>query len=203
MTWPSCATRRTIAPMAEPGHGQSLAGAVVRTASPGDAAAIARVHVDTWRSTYAGLLPDTYLVKMSLTRRAAYWSEVLRRRSSSETVLVASLQTVGVVGFLSFGLTRNGGWPKPVRRYGEIYTLYVETDYQGSGLGRLLLEDGLRRVRDSGRPGTSVWVLDGNPSRFFYSALGARQVTERVVRFAGVAVRELGFAWKWGRHETP
>ena len=52
---------------------QPWASAVLRPARPGDAAAIARVHVDTWRSTYAGLLPDRYLVTMSMTRRAAHW----------------------------------------------------------------------------------------------------------------------------------
>ena len=33
----------------------------IRPAEIDDAAAIARVHVDTWRSTYAGIIPQHYL----------------------------------------------------------------------------------------------------------------------------------------------
>ena len=44
---------------------------------PGDARGIARVHVETWRSAYAGILPDRVIVQMSVDDKAAAW-----RRSS-------------------------------------------------------------------------------------------------------------------------
>ena len=34
------------------------AAITLRPARPGDAAAIAKVHVETWRATYAGIVPD-------------------------------------------------------------------------------------------------------------------------------------------------
>ncbi len=36
----------------------------IRRASPRDSSAIGRVHVETWQSTYAGLLPDTLLASI-------------------------------------------------------------------------------------------------------------------------------------------
>ena len=42
------------------------------------AAAIGRVHGETWQATYAGLLPDAMLVAMSDVRQSAWWSQVLR-----------------------------------------------------------------------------------------------------------------------------
>ena len=42
-----------------------MTGVAIRRAQAGDAEAIARIHVETWRATYAGLLPDRYLVGMS------------------------------------------------------------------------------------------------------------------------------------------
>ena len=42
-----------------------------------DAAAIGRVHVETWQSAYAGLLPDTLLAAMSDVRQSAWWSRAL------------------------------------------------------------------------------------------------------------------------------
>ncbi|MBV9785789.1 MAG: GNAT family N-acetyltransferase, partial [Acidisphaera sp.] len=37
----------------------------IRRARPADAAAIAAVHVAAWRSAYPGILPDTYLARLS------------------------------------------------------------------------------------------------------------------------------------------
>ena len=35
----------------------------LRAASPGDAAAIAQVHVAAWHAAYRGLIPDSYLAE--------------------------------------------------------------------------------------------------------------------------------------------
>ena len=40
----------------------------VREALSADAEEIARVHVDTWRDTYAGIRPDHVLLRMSTDR---------------------------------------------------------------------------------------------------------------------------------------
>ena len=50
---------------------------LIREASPRDAAAIARVHVDSWRTTYAGIVPADYLANLSYTRREQFWCDIL------------------------------------------------------------------------------------------------------------------------------
>jgi hypothetical protein len=42
----------------------------VRRAVSGDAASIARVHVESWRSTYAGIVPEAYLRSLDVDLRA-------------------------------------------------------------------------------------------------------------------------------------
>jgi hypothetical protein len=37
----------------------------IRPATPADSSAIARVHIDCWRTTYAGLVPAEYLARLS------------------------------------------------------------------------------------------------------------------------------------------
>ena len=37
----------------------------IRVANVPDAAAIAKVHVDSWRTTYTGIVPDEYLAQLS------------------------------------------------------------------------------------------------------------------------------------------
>ena len=183
--------------MPEPVAPEPLAGLVLRRGRGEDAATLAHVHVESWRTAYAGLLPDKYLVQMSAARWAAFWSEVLTRRSGVEPVFVADIEQFGVVGFCSCGRVRQRDWPRRLRRGGEVYTLYVAPDHQGQGYGRALLQSALKHLRDAGAPGAVVWVLLGNPARFFYEALGARHVVSRATRFAGQPVQELGYAWEW------
>ena len=68
-------------------------------------------------------------------------------------------------------------------------------DWQGRGIGRLLLEALFARLHGGGLNQAVIWVLDGNPARFFYEALGGRRIAERKERFAGVELAEAGYAW--------
>ena len=50
----------------------------VRTPEPTDAAAMARVHVDTWSETYRGIMPDELLDDPDLIdRRQRMWAQIL------------------------------------------------------------------------------------------------------------------------------
>ena len=48
----------------------------IREASPTDATAIARVHVDSWRTTYAGIVPADYLANLSYVQREQFWCDI-------------------------------------------------------------------------------------------------------------------------------
>lgn len=168
----------------------------LRPARPGDASAIARVHVETWRATYAGIVPDAYLVSMTESKQALQWNHSIRRAVAPEAVLMAeSAELPGgrIVGFGSCGPARGqfGNGPGS----GEVFTLYVALDWQGQGIGRLLLGELFERLHGGGLGEAVLWVLKDNPARFFYEALGGRRIAERQQRFAGVELAEAGYAW--------
>jgi hypothetical protein len=52
----------------------------IRAAEPGDAAGIARVHVNSWRTTYPSILPAAVLASLSYQRRETAWVEILARQ---------------------------------------------------------------------------------------------------------------------------
>ncbi len=163
-----------------------------RPAAPGDAWGIARVHVETWRDTYAGLVPEAYLLRMTEAGQAALWATALCGARPAETVLVAEIAgTRGprIVGFGTCGRARAG----PAK--GEIFTLYVCGEWQNHGIGRRLLT-GLFEVLVSQKTGAAViWVLSGNPARFFYEAMGGVRKAERKERFAGATLEETAYVW--------
>ena len=167
---------------------------IVRAGGAADAAGIARVHVETWRAAYAGMLPDDYLIGLSATRRAAHWANVLTGRTP-ERVFVAE-EDGAVVGFASCGPARRCAALKTRKSDGEVYTLYVLHDYQGIGLGRQLLASAFERLAENGCGAAVVWVLQSNPSRFFYEAMGGVALGEREEKFAGAMVTEVAYGWE-------
>lgn len=164
----------------------------VRRARADDAAAIARVHVDSWRSTYAGLLPEDMLVRLSSAEHEArWWRHVLGRFRRRHYVYVAEDREAGIVGFVSGGRSRD----RELDYAAEVYALYVLDEFQGVGIGRALFLRLVDRLHRECGPGLSVWVLSANPSRYFYEALGGRRIAKRYERMGGVEVEATAYGW--------
>ncbi len=168
-----------------------MTGPKIRAARPADAAAIARVHVETWRAAYAGLVPDAYLVGMSVQGQTFVWKKLIARQKRREQVLVAEPEKGVIAGFGSFGPARGGA----AGLEGEVYTLYVAGDWQGRGIGRRLLTALFQDLAGQGVAGAYLWVLSSNPSRFFYERMGGRRAAERQETFAGTLLDETAYAW--------
>ncbi|SJZ61226.1 FR47-like protein [Enhydrobacter aerosaccus] len=170
----------------------------IRRAIRGDAAAIGRVHVETWQSAYAGLLPDMMLAGMSDVRQSALWARALSDPQETRGVFVADDEEMGVVGFGSCGPVRDmpEGLDGTETRVGEVYLLYVEPDFQNQGLGRRLLDAMFRQLQADGYDTVILWMLAENPTRFFYEGLGGALVGQRTDTFAGTDVDEVAYAWR-------
>ena len=66
----------------------------IRVANVPDAAAIAKVHVDSWRTTYTGIVPDEYLAQLSYEKQGQGWRDILSTHGTEEFVYVAELKLV-------------------------------------------------------------------------------------------------------------
>ena len=165
---------------------------VIRRAKPEDAAAIARVHVESWRSTYAGLLPERLLLKLSNAQHESrWWRHVLGHFRRSHFVYVAEDPRDGVVGFISGGAARD----RELDYDGEVYALYLLDEYHDAGIGAALFQRlSARMLRECG-PGMVVWVLSANPSRYFYERLGGKRIATRRDRMGGAEVEETAYGW--------
>ncbi len=168
--------------------------ATIRPAKTSDAKAIARIHVETWQNTYAGVLPDAYLTGLTPSERLGMWQSILARHDHGLTMVVEDGES-GVIGFGNAGPVRREGLPEDSVWSGEIYTLYLLPDWHGQGIGRDLLHSLFNRLKRLRRDQVILWVLEANPTRFFYEAMGGRLVARRRERFAGVMLDELAYGW--------
>ncbi len=164
----------------------------IRTAAAGDAAAIAKAHVDSWRTTYAGIMPDDYLARLSYDGRERVWRKILAEPARREFVYVAEDETREVVGFTSGGPERSGD---PAHR-GELYAVYLLENFQRRGIGRRLILSVAERLLQAGLDSMLAWVLAKNPSRGFYAALGGEVVSEKPTEVGGAKLMEVAYGWK-------
>ena len=172
-----------------------IASVAIRPAVAADAAAIGRIYVETWRTTYAGMLPDRVLVGMSEERQRMRWAQWFQR-PGAEFALVAHDRGAGSIGFVSCGPARARPLaPAGVKGAGEVFTLYVLPDFQGRGVGRRLLGGAFQGLADRRFGSAVVWVLAANPARFFYEALGGRRFAEQEERLWGTKLPEYAYLW--------
>lgn len=132
----------------------------VRRAVPGDAAGIARVHIQAWRESYAHLLPAASLAGLEQGPREERWRNILAAAASEVWVACAKQE---IVGWASAGAGRDDGGPRPR----ELQGIYVLASHYGSGAGQLLLDAAV------GSGGAYLWIAENNPRAFaFYTRNG-------------------------------
>jgi ribosomal protein S18 acetylase RimI-like enzyme len=107
---------------------------IVRPGEREDAARIALVHVESWKSTYRGIVPESYLADLDAESRAAMWKEQLA--SDEASILVAEDES-GIVGFAASGRLRES-----VAGYGdsydaELYAIYLLRPCQRQGVSHI------------------------------------------------------------------
>ena len=172
------------------GRSRNKAGVRVRAAWARDARGIARAHVDSWRDTYAGIIPAAYLASLSYEKQTREWQGHLARPGNA--TLVAESELHGVVGFANGGPERTG---HSSRFFSEVYVLYLLRAYQRQGIGRDLMMAFAAEIMKIGLRSMLVWVLAENPSRAFYEALGGELVGEKPVGVGGARLTEVAYGW--------
>lgn len=154
-----------------------------------DTGAISRVYIDTWRSTYAGILPDHVLVGMKIDSCSNSFARAIKTRN--ELVMVADHPDQGIVAMGSAGRNRYSRETYA----GEVYTLYVHPDSQNEGIGEILMAHLFRELTKSGINSAVIWVLAANPSRFFYERMGGERAGMREETLWGSKLQELAYGW--------
>ncbi|MFD1888097.1 GNAT family N-acetyltransferase [Paenibacillus wenxiniae] len=167
---------------------------IIRQARSGDEAGIAIVHVQSWQTTYAGLLDMAYLQQLSVPQRQQAWQEQLKRIDEQYQLLVLEDERGVITGFISGGRSR-----EPVisngQREGEIYALYLLSSVQGKGGGGQLLSRMLQWMQQQQYDHAIVWVLRDNPTVRFYEHYGAVPYREQTIKIGGRLYREIALRW--------
>jgi ribosomal protein S18 acetylase RimI-like enzyme len=140
----------------------------VRAAAPVDAARIALVHVESWRAWYRGLVPQPILDRLSVERRATFWTDRLAEPGETRT-WVASREN-RIVGFAGTALPSDPAMPPGTA---ELEMIYLLPDMAGRGVGRRLMALAVGDLVERGFELAILWVFTANDrARRFYERGG-------------------------------
>ena len=168
-----------------------MADVSVRAARAGDADEIGRIQVQTWRTGYGAILPDSVLESLTPELAAAAWRDaVLEPPTPRHHVLVAQEQ-IWTVGFAGFGPAADmvtgeppTGDADPAEDTApaedavpegtiEISPLLVEPRWGRRGHGSRLLAAVVDHARADGMQRAIVWIPEADTaSREFYLSAG-------------------------------
>ncbi|OBZ96893.1 acetyltransferase [Pararhizobium polonicum] len=163
----------------------------IRPGTGDDLLMIAGVLVDTWRSTFRGLLADAFLDGMSREEQAVRHARRMGQAGVSYLVAVEPLAG-DIIGFANFGPAR-GAAPAHVH---ELYALYVRADYQGLGIGSALVRLTAKHCAGQGATSLFAWVLAGNPNRQFYERMGAKAAETSRIGLGDQSYEQVAYLWE-------
>ncbi len=156
----------------------------VRTAVASDIPGVSSVAAESWRSTYAGLIPDSAIEQFL---SGAYSGEQLLRTIERFGAGFAIASNNGEnIGYAIAGRNRENR--------GELVALYVRPSWHRRGIGSRLWTACAEHLVQIGCSTMELWVLAGNDNAIsFYESRGAQLLNEREFPIGDIRVRELGY----------
>jgi GNAT superfamily N-acetyltransferase len=161
----------------------------VRQAELEDAATIARVHVESWRSTYAGIVSEDVLSSLDIEARIENWKEWLLR---GDLITLVTEDNTGIFGFAGGGPLRE----EPAGYDAEIYAIYLLQQYQKQGAGADLFRRLAIELKKQDFKSAAVWVLEKNSACAFYFRLGGVPVMQKPIEIGGQMLEEIAYGWQ-------
>jgi ribosomal protein S18 acetylase RimI-like enzyme len=172
----------------------------IRRVNEADLIAVGNILVDTWRSTFRGLLPDRFLDEMSPTHQSERVRHVMIRPTCA--CLVAVNPDDKIIGYACGG---EGRGISPPAEY-ELYAIYIRDEHQRAGIGRQLFNAVSATLVHQATGSLFVWVLTVNPFRKFYERLGGQMSVTRNIDLGGVSFETIAYLWdaaQLGRTDFP
>jgi len=155
-----------------------VSGGFVRAARAADASGLARVQVASWRSAFAGLVPDAVIAELTseeaVGQFAARWREAISAPPTSKHRVHVAVEKPGepeILGFAAAGpATDEDLWPGTD---GELYELHVMPSVAAEGHDQRLLHAVADTFAEDGFSTGYTWALAGDEARVeFLEAAG-------------------------------
>jgi GNAT superfamily N-acetyltransferase len=150
------------------------------------------VHIDSWRTTYSGIVKDEFLASLSYEKSEERWRNRLASNPVEYAMFVAVNDEGQIVGFADGGRERSGDSSYD----GELYAIYSLKEHQRKGIGKLLFHHVVSHLARNHFHAMLIWVLNDNPSRYFYESMGGQLIREQSVEIGEQQLQESAYGWR-------
>lgn len=139
----------------------------IQKALPEDAAVLAHIICESWKSAYKEIIPpDRLNLYTDLGRRTEMFEKVLQSGKGNFYMALVSGKPCGLI---FFGDTRD----ENIQGIAEIIAVYTLEEYWGKGIGKRIMDHALSVIRRLGYKSVILWVFEGNTrARRFYEKFG-------------------------------
>ena len=162
----------------------------IRPAIQSDVEAIAALHVQSWRASYRGILPDDFLDGPVEDDRVSHWYELMESAGCGRAMLVAEADD-GLAGMVSAAPSSGDGFDAYIEH------LHVRPGLKGNGIGRGLLGEAADRLIATGCRSAYLLVFDRNTEAIgFYERLGGKTEQFGQEDMAGASIARSRIGWR-------
>ena len=162
---------------------------IYREATAEDIPQIAKVHVESWQKSFAGIAPQDYLDKMSVENRIEQFKKAFSQTSFYK-MFVAEAPGKGIVGFADFGKAKEGNGFEA-----NLYAIYFLREFQRKGIGGNLFRLCQREMLANGLNSMYLDALEKSPYRIFYEKMRGRVVGTGTHKLGDVEFKTVIYGW--------
>ena len=146
-----------------------------------DAEEIAKLVIDSWKTTYKGLIDQNYLDNLDIESAKTKWEKQIEQNCD----ILIYREDGKILGVIKYGESEN------VSENGEVFVLYVKPEEKRKGIGTKLINSVKQELLKKGYKKMDVWCLDGNKiGENFYIKNGGIKKEKRIYEVNGINVNE-------------
>ncbi|MDI9634585.1 GNAT family N-acetyltransferase [Kamptonema cortianum] len=170
----------------------------IRNATETDAEGIAFVHVNSWKTSYAGIIDQDFLDNINYEKRLSSWQEIIQSKSTQELIVLLDGK---IIGFVGFGFIRSKSRPEFFKdtetKVGEIYAIYLLEEHKRKSLGKALFNQCRLWFNLKELESFVVWALADNVhAKQFYEKEGGKSIGEMLITIGDRDYSEVCYLFK-------
>ena len=147
---------------------------------------IAKIITEDWKIAYKGIIDKEFLETLNYKEKAKRIREKYQEQKS-----IVYIENNNIKGYCRFGENRDK------KEYGEIYALYIKCNERGNGVGRLLVKEAMKILKEKGYKEIVIWCLKENiQARGFYEKIGGKLYKERYIEIGQKVYKEVSYIYK-------
>ena len=163
---------------------------IYRKATTKDALGVAKVHVESWHKSFAGIVPQEFLDNLTVEKREAAFRQGFAENEYK--MFVAETAADGIVGFADFGIARESN----LGFEAELYAIYLLPEFQGKKIGEHLFKLCQNEMISDGITSMYLMALAISPYKSFYDKMGGKIVEKGNHFLALVEYETVIYGWR-------